>query len=150
MDIKSVESRSQNMARIRNRDTKPEQFIRKLLFSLGFRYSVRNEHVLGKPDIFFPKKKKAIFINGCFWHRHTGCVYSYTPKTNVDFWKKKFLRNNDRDRFVYSNLASQQVAVMVIWECSIKRMKKDEQFKEQSIISLLNFLKQSTHSFTEI
>lgn len=97
MDIKSPEERNRNMAAIRSENTKPEVYFRKLLFVQGHRYSLNSKKVFGHPDIYLPKYNTAIFIHGCFWHRHFGCQYSYMPKLKVEFWQKKFDTNMKRD-----------------------------------------------------
>ncbi len=88
-DIVSPEKRSQNMSAIRSKNTKPEVYLRKLLFAQGYRYRIADKSVPGHPDIFLRKYNTAIFVNGCFWHRHPGCKYAYTPKSRVEFWQKK-------------------------------------------------------------
>ena len=92
-DIKSVEARSKNMAAIKSRDTGPELYLRKMLFSKGYRYRLGEKHIPGHPDLWLKKYNTAIFIHGCFWHRHTGCKEAYMPKSRVEFWQKKFERN---------------------------------------------------------
>ena len=82
--------RSYNMSRIRAKDTKPELVVRKILFKNGYRYRLHSNRVVGRPDIIFEKRKKIIFVHGCFWHRHANCKYSTLPKTNKSFWKRKF------------------------------------------------------------
>lgn len=85
MDVKSKEARSYNMSRIRNKDAKPEELVRKYLFAHGFRYRKNDVRLPGKPDIVLPKYKPVIFVNGCFWHKHEGCKYFVWPKNNADF-----------------------------------------------------------------
>ena len=87
-DIKSPEERSRNMAAIRSKDTKPEVYLRKLLFAQGYRYRKNYKKIPGHPDIYLPKYRTAIFVHGCFWHRHQGCKYAYMPYSNIEFWKK--------------------------------------------------------------
>ena len=87
-DIVSPEKRSQNMSAIRSKNTKPEVYLRKLLFAQGYRYRIADKSVPGHPDIFLRKYNTAIFVNGCFWHRHPDCKYAYTPKSRVEFWQK--------------------------------------------------------------
>ena len=91
MDIKSPEERSKNMAAIHSKNTKPEIYLRKLMFARGYRYSVNSKSVPGHPDIYMKKYNTAIFVHGCFWHRHEGCKYAYVPKSRIEFWQKKFL-----------------------------------------------------------
>ena len=114
------------MAAIRNKNTKPEQFIRKLLFAEGYRYRKNVRQIYGHPDIYLSKYRTAIFVNGCFWHRHAGCKYAYVPKTRTEFWQDKFMHNVERDAKVCEMLAAQNIKCMVIWECSVKKMYKDQ------------------------
>ena len=97
-DVHSPETRSYNMSRIHGKDTKPEEKVRKFLFSQGFRYRKNDKRLPGKPDIVLPKYKTVIFVNGCFWHRHKGCKAASTPKSNVEFWQAKFDRNVAYDK----------------------------------------------------
>lgn len=128
-DIISPEQRSKNMSAIRSKNTKPEVYLRKLLFALGYRYRIADKSVPGHPDIFLRKYNTAIFVNGCFWHRHQGCKYAYTPKSRVEFWQKKFDDNIRRDNDVVAALSDRGIKRLVVWECTIKRMAKDEQYK---------------------
>lgn len=89
-DIVSREQRSKNMAAIKSKDTKAEIYLRKLLFAEGYRYSINSTAVPGHPDIYLRKYNTAIFVNGCFWHRHTECKFAYMPKSNTSFGKKSF------------------------------------------------------------
>lgn len=127
MDIVTPEQRSRNMAAIRSRNTKPEIWFRKQLFSQGYRYSLNTNKVPGHPDIYLRKYNTAVFVHGCFWHRHTGCKYAYMPKSRVEFWQKKFDANIKRDREVREKLYKRGIKCLVIWECTIKIMKKDQQ-----------------------
>src|SRR3989344_1575669 len=95
MDKIDAATRSRNMARIKAKNTKPELLLRKLLFSSGYRYRL-HYRLKGKPDIVFPKKKVAIFVNGCFWHGH-GCKVDHISKSNTDFWIQKIDKNRNRD-----------------------------------------------------
>ena len=97
-------TRSQNMARIKSKNTKPEIYIRKLLYKMGYRYRVNYSQLPGTPDIFILKYNTAIFVNGCFWHRHKNCKIATFPKTNTEYWEKKFKRNVERDIEVYEKL----------------------------------------------
>lgn len=99
-DIKSEEERSKNMSAIKNADTKPELFIRKLLFSSGYRYRIQVSNIPWRPDLWLRKYNTAIFVHGCFWHRHKGCRFAYLPKSRVDFWNEKFDKNIHRDQQV--------------------------------------------------
>ena len=88
------DARSRNMAAIKSKNTKPEIYVRKLLFSHGYRYRINVKRISGKPDLYLAKYKTAVFVNGCFWHMHNGCKYFVWPKTNNEFWKEKIERNN--------------------------------------------------------
>jgi DNA mismatch endonuclease (patch repair protein) len=109
--------RSANMARIRSKDMKPELIVRRLVHSLGYRYRLHRKDLPGKPDLVFGPRRKVMFIHGCFWHQHGGCLEGRTPKSNQEYWAPKLSRNVERDRRVQSELANAGWAVMVIWEC---------------------------------
>lgn len=123
-DTFSPERRSRNMAPIRSKDTKPEVYLRKLLYHNGFRYRKNYSGVFGHPDIYLPKYKVAIFVHGCYWHRHSGCQYAYMPKSRVDFWQKKFDDNVRRDQLVQETLEHQGIRYIVVWECTINEIQK--------------------------
>ena len=89
MDVHDKQTRSYNMSQIRGKNTKPEEIVRKYLFSQGFRYRKNDKRYPGTPDIVLPKYNTVIFVNGCFWHHHEGCKYFVWPKDNADFWKEK-------------------------------------------------------------
>ena len=120
-DLLTKEKRSWNMSRIKGKDTKIEVKVRKYLFSKGFRYRKNVATLPGKPDIVLPKYKTAIFVHGCYWHRHPGCKYAYMPKTNVEFWKKKFSENIANDEKNRLKLEASGWTVITLWECDIKR-----------------------------
>ena len=125
-DVHSPETRSYNMSRIRGKDTKPEELVRKYLFSQGFRYRKNDARLPGKPDIVLPKYKTVIFVNGCFWHGHEGCHYFVWPKNNAEFWKKKIGSNIERDAKNHALLAKLGWNVIVVWECELKRSTAEE------------------------
>jgi DNA mismatch endonuclease, patch repair protein len=110
--------RSRIMSSIRSRDTGPEMILRKALFADGYRFRVDFKGLPGRPDIVFTERKIAIFVNGCFWHRH-GCPKSSIPKTRSAFWEEKFRRNVNRDAKNYQELEHLGWSVAVIWECEI-------------------------------
>lgn len=139
-DIKSPEQRSQNMAKIRSKDTKPEEYIRHLLFSRGYRYRKNVAKVPGHPDAWLPKYNVALFVHGCFWHRHPGCKYAYTPKSRVEFWNKKFENNIARDIVVRNQLQAQGIRTLVIWECTVKKMLRDEPYESKVLSEVEQFL----------
>ncbi|MDY6084426.1 MAG: very short patch repair endonuclease [Dialister sp.] len=130
-------TRSENMARVKSKNTKPEIFLRKLLWHKGFRYRVNYKNLPGSPDIYLPKHKTAIFVNGCFWHMHENCKYSSIPKSNYEFWKNKLEGNVERDKQNYIKLERMGVKVIVVWGCEIKKMMKDEVFSEEYIGNIL-------------
>lgn len=122
-DTLSRERRSWNMSRIRGRNTKPEQMVRSLLHRAGYRFTINgplNRNLPGKPDLVLPKLNTVIFVHGCFWHRHKGCKYAYTPKSRKDFWQEKFEKNKARDQKVEAELKAKGWNIFVIWECEIK------------------------------
>lgn len=120
-DVHTPEQRSYNMSRIHGKNTKPEELVRKYLFSQGFRYRKNDARLPGKPDIVLPKYKTVIFVNGCFWHGHEGCKYFVWPKNNEDFWKEKIGGNIQRDSRNHQLLTEQGWNVITIWECELKK-----------------------------
>jgi DNA mismatch endonuclease (patch repair protein) len=120
MDILTPEQRSALMGRIRGRDTGPEMAVRRLLWALGFRYRTHAKDLPGRPDIVFRSERIAIFVHGCFWHRHD-CGLAYSPKSRPEFWARKFEGNLRRDSAAQQALRSAGWRVMVIWECQTKR-----------------------------
>lgn len=120
-DVHTPEQRSYNMSRIRSQNTKPEELVRKYLFSQGFRYRKNDVRLPGKPDIVLPKYKTVIFVNGCFWHAHEGCKYFVWPKNNEEFWKNKITGNIRRDSDNYMKLEQMGWNVIVVWECQLKK-----------------------------
>ena len=139
-DIISRERRSRNMAAIRSKNTKPEVYLRKLLFAEGFRYRIAERSVPGHPDIFLRKYNTAVFVNGCFWHRHQGCKYAYTPKSRSDFWQKKFDANVRRDSMVKRDLQNQKIKQLIVWECTIKKMQRDKNYERLIIQQCASFI----------
>jgi DNA mismatch endonuclease (patch repair protein) len=109
------------MAGIRGKNTKPELALRQALDACGFRYRLHAGAMPGRPDLFFPKFGAAIFIHGCFWHRHAGCRYATTPATRPEFWQSKFDSNVKRDRFVLSALLDGGWRAATVWECALRR-----------------------------
>ncbi len=120
MDVHDKKTRSYNMSRIKGKDTKPEEIVRKYLFSQGFRYRKNDKRLPGKPDIVLPKYKVAIFVNGCFWHKHEGCRYFVWPGSNTEFWKEKIEGTVKRDKRQKAELIAAGWRVLIIWECELK------------------------------
>lgn len=108
------------MSRVRGRDTKPERVVRRLLTSLGYRYRLQYTKLPGKPDIVFPGRQKVILVHGCFWHRHSEhCPLTRLPKSRLDFWRPKLIRNHERDQENEKRLRELGWDVMVVWECEL-------------------------------
>ena len=126
MDVHSKEVRSYNMSCIKGKNTKPEEIVRKYLFSKGFRYRKNDKRYPGTPDIVLPKYKTVIFVNGCFWHGHEGCKYFVVPKSNTEFWLNKINRNIERDKEKISSLLNAGWRVFVVWECELKPMCREK------------------------
>ena len=124
-DTHSKEVRSRNMSHIRSTNSKPEETVRKILFSHGFRYRKNVKTLPGKPDIVLPKYKTVIFVNGCFWHKHS-CPRFVWPSTNTNYWIPKIQRNVERDISNHAELASLGWKVIVVWECELKKKCLDD------------------------
>lgn len=139
-DTISKENRSRNMAAIRNRNTKPEVYLRKLLFSRGYRYRKNDARIIGHPDMYLSKFKVAIFVNGCFWHRHQGCKYAYMPKSHVDFWKRKFCTNIQRDKTVRLQLQNDGIRCLTVWECTVRKMLRDAIYEKEVLDAIESFM----------
>lgn len=119
MDLLTRQRRSWNMGRIRGANTKPELVVRSLLHREGFRFRLHQRVLPGKPDIVLKKYCAVVFVHGCFWHRHPGCKYAYTPKSRVQFWESKFAANVRRDATVLDQLRADGWRPFVVWECEI-------------------------------
>lgn len=133
-DIVSVAARSQMMAAIPSKNTKPEVAVRKFLHSLGFRFRLHQRICGVRPDIVLPKYRACIFVHGCFWHRHEGCKLASTPKTRHEFWQSKFDSNISRDQRVIKTLEINGWNVIVIWECTVR----DGSFMQMDFSELLS------------
>lgn len=139
MDVHDKETRSYNMSRIKGKDTKPEEIVRKYLFSKGFRYRKNDKRLPGTPDIVLPKYKTVIFVNGCFWHGHKDCRYFVVPKTNTEFWLNKINTNIERDKRKHKELKELGWNVIVMWECELRSKSVDATL--ECLIRNLNELK---------
>lgn len=126
MDRISQDRRSWNMSQIKGKNTLPEKTVRSCLHRMGFRFRLHRSDLPGNPDIVLPKYKTVILVHGCFWHRHPNCQYAYTPKSNVDFWLRKFNENVKRDKRNASSLRKLGWHVVTIWECQTGDTKKLE------------------------
>ncbi len=120
VDSLTAERRSWNMSRIRGRNTGPELRLRSLLHRAGFRFRLHAKHLPGRPDVVLPKYRTAIFVHGCFWHRHSGCRNATMPSTRREFWQKKFEGNVGRDTHNQAMLEAAGWSVLIIWECELK------------------------------
>ncbi len=118
-DTLSKNKRSWNMSQIRGKNSNPELIVRSYLHGKGFRFKVNVKNLPGKPDIVLKKYNTLIFVDGCFWHRHNGCKYAYTPKSRKEFWRTKFRNNVKRDKLVNEELGKSEWNVHRIWECEI-------------------------------
>lgn len=112
------------MSRIRSKDTAPEKRVRSFLHNAGFRFRLHVKELPGSPDIVLPKYRTAIFVHGCYWHRHPGCKFAYTPKTRIEFWQNKFTQNVERDLKKKILLKQAGWDVLIVWECSTKEAGK--------------------------
>jgi DNA mismatch endonuclease, patch repair protein len=121
-DKLSKEKRSWNMSRIKCKDTKPELQVRSIFHSMGLRFRINRKDLPGRPDLILPKHKTAVFVHGCYWHRHRGCKYSYIPKSNTEFWNEKFRKNILRDKKQKNCLMNLGWNVLIIWECQLIQM----------------------------
>ena len=119
-DVHTPGQRSYNMSRIRGKNTKPEELVRKYLFAQGFRYRKNDARLPGKPDIVLPKYKTVILVNGCFWHAHEGCKYFVWPENNKEFWENKIQGNVLRDMKNQKALADSGWNIVIVWECELK------------------------------
>jgi DNA mismatch endonuclease (patch repair protein) len=128
-------SRSEQMRRIRGKNTKPELIVRRLIFSMGYRYRLHRKNMPGQPDIIFPSRKAVIFVHGCFWHQHPDpeCKISHLPKSNAEYWQQKLARNQERDAEHESALLELGWHVLVIWECQLK----DSEALKHKIVAFL-------------
>ena len=111
---------------IRGKDTKPEEIVRKYLFSKGLRYRKNDKRLPGHPDIVLPKYKTVVFVHGCFWHLHPGCKYAKIPQSNTDFWENKLHGNVMHDTLVQKKLIQMGWHVLIIWECQLKTKEQRE------------------------
>jgi DNA mismatch endonuclease, patch repair protein len=136
------------MAGIRNKNTKPEIIIRKLLHRAGFRFRLHGKFLRGKPDIVLAKHRTLIFVHGCFWHGHTGCPIFRLPKSRTEFWAKKIGSNRQRDSEVRMELVQQGWKIVYVWECAVKGSTK---LRETELLAVLAAtISQGSLPFVEI
>ncbi len=125
--------RSALMSRVKAKDTKPELRVRRSAHGLGYRYRLHRRDLPGSPDLVFPGRRKALFVHGCFWHRHQGCRKTTMPKTRAKFWQRKFDDNVRRDERVIAALRDLGWDVLVVWECETS----DENLLRRTLIEFL-------------
>lgn len=138
-DIVDSATRSRMMAGIRGGNTKPEMVLRCGLHRLGFRFRLRVRTLPGRPDLVLPRYRAAIFVHGCFWHRHPGCRYATTPATRPEFWAAKFATNVARDRRSREALLAADWRVATVWECALRG-----DVAEETVRAVANWLPGST------
>ncbi|WP_320917832.1 very short patch repair endonuclease [Enterocloster bolteae] len=126
MDVHTKETRSYNMSQIKNKNTKPEELVRKDLFRRGLRYRKNVKKLPGCPDIVLTRYRTVVFVNGCFWHVHEGCKYFKWPQNNKEFWETKLSGNKKRDFDNICELERLGWKVIVVWECELKKQFKAE------------------------
>ena len=119
-DIVSPEKRSEMMKGIRSRDTKPEKTVRSWLHREGYRFRINRKDLPGTPDIVLPRYRLAIFVHGCFWHRHENCKLAAMPKSNTEFWETKFTKNLERDKRKLKECRDAGWKIVTIWECETR------------------------------
>lgn len=144
MDKISKARRSANMAAIKGRDTGPELVVRRILRGLGVGYRLHAKDLPGRPDIVMRGRRRVIFVHGCFWHRHLGCPYSYSPKSRQDFWAGKFAETVVRDQRSLSELQKSGWQVLIIWECETS----DAKLAEERIRAFLDWARDAKTSRT--
>lgn len=132
-DIVGIKRRSEVMARIGSRDTAPELAVRHIAHRMGLRFRLHRKDLPGRPDLVFPKHRLAVFVHGCFWHRHEGCRHASTPKSRAAFWAEKFAANVERDARQEAALRALGWRVLVIWQCEVR----DEAAVERKLSELI-------------
>ena len=123
-DIVDQQTRSRMMSGIRGKNTQPELVLRRALHARGLRFRLHSAKVHGRPDLVLPRYRAALFVHGCFWHRHHGCRYATTPSTRAEFWRAKFEANVARDGAVRAALLNDGWRVAIIWECALRKPER--------------------------
>ncbi len=118
-DVFDAATRSRTMAAVKGRNTSPELRLRRALHAMGLRYSLHSRRLPGRPDLVLPRFRAAIFVHGCFWHRHAGCPRATTPATRLDYWLPKLVRNVERDAEALAALRAAGWRTAVVWECAL-------------------------------
>ena len=133
-DVFSINKRKQIMARIRSKNTTPEQRVKKALKLLGKSFKTYYSSLPGRPDIVIKDSKLALFVHGCFWHQHMGCTRNFTPKSNKAYWVPKLARNVERFREVQRDLRRMNWKVKVVWECQTKKQDRLEKLLSKYMV----------------
>ncbi len=136
-DIFTKQKRSEIMATVKNKNTKPEIQVRKALFKRGFRYRINDKKLSGSPDIVLPKYHTVVFVHGCYWHGHENCSKAIKPSTNKDFWNTKINKNRIRDKKAQIDLNTSGWNVIVIWECQLR----NQELLKQTLGKVINKIK---------
>jgi DNA mismatch endonuclease (patch repair protein) len=119
VDTLTPAARSKRMSLIRGKNTGPELTVRRLIYAAGYRYRLHGMKLPGRPDLVFPRRRKVIFVHGCFWHRHEGCRLARLPKSRLEFWGEKLEGNRQRDTRNLEALRTLGWAALVVWECEL-------------------------------
>jgi DNA mismatch endonuclease (patch repair protein) len=144
VDRLTPERRSWLMSRVGGKNTTPEIVVRKVAHSLGLRFRLHRKDLPGTPDLAFPKWRTAIFVHGCFWHRHPGCSKASTPKTRADYWRHKFESNVQRDKKNVKMLRKRGWLVLTVWECETKNVESLGAKLTQAFKKRVQFLSRAT------
>ena len=118
-DIVDRKTRSRMMSSVRQRNTRPEIEVRRMLHKAGYRFRINRKDLSGSPDIVLPKYKTAVFVHGCFWHQHPGCPKARRPQSNTEYWNRKLDENIARDKKCEAELMAAGWHVQVVWECEL-------------------------------
>lgn len=140
VDVVDQATRSRMMSGIRGKNTRPEMVVRQFLHAHGFGYRLHTKNLVGRPDVVLTKWMVAIFVHGCFWHRHQGCRFTTTPVSNAERWQNKFEENVTRDRREVLQLVSKGWAVIILWECGLREVEAGK----KSLLWLLDRIRDSS------
>lgn len=128
VDHVSAKKRSEIMATVSSQGSGPEMLVRRAAHKLGLRFRIHRRDLPGRPDLVFSRSKIAVFVHGCYWHRHVGCKKATTPKSNVDFWTNKFISNVERDQRAEASLRELGWTVRIVWQCELPDMEAAERW----------------------